>query len=44
VRVTRADDARMISSALCELEVGTFDSFQEGADRTTRCALAKVLR
>jgi hypothetical protein len=44
VRVTRADDARMISSALCELEVGTFDTFQEGADRTTRCALAKVLR
>ena len=44
VRVTRADDARMIASALCELEVGTFDTFQEGADRTTRCALAKVLR
>lgn len=44
VRVTRADDARLIASALCELEVSTFDSFQEGADRTTRCALAQVLR
>lgn len=44
VRVTRADDARMIASALCELEVGTFVTFQEGADRTTRCALAQVLR
>jgi hypothetical protein len=44
VRVTRADDARLIASALCELEVGTFDTFQEGSDRTTRCALAKVLR
>jgi hypothetical protein len=44
VRVTRADDARLIASALCELEVGTFTSYQEGAERSTRCALGKVLR
>ena len=44
VRVTRADDARLIASALCELEVGTFTRFQEGAERSTRCALAEVLR
>lgn len=44
VRVTRADDARLISSALCELEAGTFDSYQEGAERSTRCALAQVLK
>lgn len=44
VRVTRADDARLIASALCELEVGTFDTYQEGAERSTRCALAQVLR
>jgi hypothetical protein len=44
VRVTRADNARLIASALCELEVGTFDTYQEGAERTTRCALAKVMR
>jgi hypothetical protein len=44
VRLTRADDARMIASALCELEVGTFDTFQEGSERTMRCALAQVLR
>ena len=44
VRVTRADDATLIASALCELETGTFDTYQEGAERSTRCALAKVLR
>lgn len=44
VRVTRASDAALVASALCELEVGTFDSYQEGAERSTRCALAKVLR
>jgi hypothetical protein len=44
VRVTRADDARLVASSICELEVGTFDTYQEGAERTTRCALAKVLR
>jgi hypothetical protein len=44
VRVTRAEDAVLIASALCELEVGTFDTFQEGSDRTTRCALGRVLR
>ena len=44
VRVTRADDARLVASALCELEVGAFDTYQEGAERSTRCALAKVLR
>jgi hypothetical protein len=44
VRVTRADDARLIASSLCEIEIATFDTYQEGAERTTRCALAKVLR
>ena len=44
VRVTRADDARLVASAMCELEVGTFDTYQEGADRSTRCALARVLK
>lgn len=44
VRVTRADDARLVASALCELEVGAFDTYQEGAEHGTRCALAKVLR
>jgi hypothetical protein len=44
VRVTRADNAELVASALCELEVGSFDTFQEGSERGTRCALAKVLR
>jgi hypothetical protein len=44
VRVTRASDARLVASALCEIEVGTFDLYQQGAERSTRCALAKVLR
>jgi hypothetical protein len=44
VRVTRADDARLVASALCEVEIGTFDTYQHGAERSTRCALAKVLR
>lgn len=44
VRITRVDDAKLIASALCELEVGTFTLFQESAERGTRCALAKVLR
>ena len=44
VRVTKVADATLVASALCELEVGTFDSYEEGADRGTRCALAKVLR
>jgi len=44
VRVTRAGDATLVASALCELEVGTFDTYQEAAERSTRCALAQVLR
>jgi len=44
VRVTRAGDAQLVASALCELEVGTFDTYEQGAERSTRCALAKVLR
>ena len=44
VRVTRADNAEHIASSLCEIEAGTFDSFQEGAERSIRCALARVLR
>jgi len=44
VRVTRADDARLVASALCEVEIGTFDTYQHGAERSTRCALAEVLR
>jgi hypothetical protein len=44
VRVTRASDARLVASALCEIEVGTLDLVQQGAERSARCALAKVLR
>jgi hypothetical protein len=44
VRVTSAADAALVTSALCELETGTFDTYAEGAERATRCALAKVLR
>jgi hypothetical protein len=44
VRVTRARDAQLVASALCELEAGTFDTYEQGAERSTRCALAKVLR
>lgn len=44
VRVTRVDDAALIASVLCEIEVATLDTFQEGAERTTRCALSKVLK
>jgi hypothetical protein len=44
VRITKATDATLIASSLCEIEVGTFTTFQEGAERSTRCALQKVLR
>ena len=44
VRITRVDDAALIASVLCEIEVGSLDTYQEGAERTTRCALAKVLK
>jgi len=44
VRVTRADNAQLIASSLCEIEISSLTTFQEGAERTTRCALAKVLR
>jgi len=44
VRVTRADNAELVASALCEIEIGSLDTFQESAERGTRCALARVLR
>jgi hypothetical protein len=44
VRVTRASDARLVTSALCEIETGTLVSYQQGAEKSTRCALAQVLR
>lgn len=44
VRITRARDAGLVASALCEIEVGTLVTFQEGAEKSARCALAQVLR
>ena len=44
VRVTRASDAQLVSSALCEIEVGSLVSYQEGAEKSARCALKQVLR
>jgi hypothetical protein len=44
VRVTRASDARLVTSALCEIETGSLVSFQQGAEKSARCALKQVLR
>jgi hypothetical protein len=44
VRITRVGDASLIASVLCELEVGTLNRFEEMSERTTRCALQKVLK
>ena len=44
VRVTRASDAQLVTSALCEIEVGSLVSYQEGAEKSARCALRQVLR
>jgi len=44
VRVTRASDAQLVTSALCEIEVGSLVTYQEGAEKSTRCALSQVLR
>jgi hypothetical protein len=44
VRVTRASDAALVTSALCEIEVGSLVTYQEGAEKSARCALKQVLR
>lgn len=44
VRVTRASDAHLVQSALCEIEVGSLVTYQEGAEKSARCALKQVLR
>lgn len=44
VRVTRASDAQLVTSALCEIETGSLVSYQQGAEKSARCALAQVLR
>jgi hypothetical protein len=44
VRVTRVDDAALIASVLCEIEVNTFHTYQEASERSTRCALQQVLK
>ena len=44
VRVTRASDAQLVTSALCEIEVGSLVSYQEGAEKSARCALKQVFK
>ena len=44
VRVTRASDAQLVTSALCEIEVGSLVTYQEGAEKSARCALKQVLK
>lgn len=44
VRITRASDAKLVTSAICEIEVGSLVSYQEGAEKSARCALKQVLR
>lgn len=44
VRVTRARDATLAWSALCDVEVSALASADENAERAVRCALAGVAR